>query len=151
NALALSNSKLTYNTLPFVQLKPIHFFPSAIAIDRPINANDLPALEGPAINILCPCRNTPSINGGAKSGISSQKSVELSGSGKSSLISSIHSSQSSQLLLPMFVSIMNCFLPFLSMPGILLNRDGFLFWLSISNPFLRQTSYKQSTRLRYSS
>ena len=50
--LALSSSRLTYITLPLVQLKPSHFFPSAIAIVSSISAKDLPALDGPAISIL---------------------------------------------------------------------------------------------------
>ena len=51
----------------------------------------------------------------------------------------------------MFVAISHCFLPLRVTPGILDKRDGFRFCLSIFRPFSAQTSYKKSTRLRYSS
>ena len=92
--LARSSSKFTYKTFPCVHGNPNHSRPSAMDIQRLINAKDLPALEGPAINILWPSRSTPSINGGAKSGILSQIESSSSGSGRSSFTDAIHSSHS---------------------------------------------------------
>ena len=125
--LALSSSKFTYNTRPCAHSQLSHFLPSAMAMAISISAKLFPALEGPAISILWPCLSTPLINSGAKSGMSSQKSSKFSGSGKSSFKSSIYSNHSSQLCLPMLVSIKNCLRPFRTTPGIRLNREGFLF------------------------
>ena len=104
---ARSSSKFTYRTLPCAQLNPNHGLPSARDMHNWISANDLPALDGPAINILWPSRRIPSIKLGASSGILSQSASKSSGSGKSSLTVAIHSSHSLNDSLPIFVAIKN--------------------------------------------
>ena len=147
---ARSSSRLTYSTLPCAQSKPSQLLPSAIAMVSSISANDLPALDGPASSILCPCRSTPPMSAGASGGISSQTALMLSGSGKSSVALSMNSRHSAKSALPMLVSMRNCLCPFRITPGIRDRRDGLRFCWSSSRPFLRQTVYRYSTRLRYS-
>ena len=137
--LGRSNSKFTYKTRPLAHCQPSHFRPSAMAIQSSIKQKLFPALDGPANNSLCPILSTLSINGGASSGRLSQTSAKLSGSGKLSFIPSIHSFHSAQSFLPMLVSIINCFLSPRTTPGIRLKREGFLFCLSTSKPFLAKT------------
>ena len=132
-----------YRTLPCAQSHLLsHLQPSAIAIVNSINANDLPALDGPAISILWPCLSTSLIKHGANSGRLLQSSSRLSGSGKSSLIDSMYSTQSFQDSLPMLVAIRYCRLLPRSKPGILLKRLGFLVDVSTSNPFCLHTLNK---------
>ena len=124
---ALSSSRFMYSTLPLAHWKPSHFLPSAIAIVSSMSAKDLPALLGPASNILWPCLSTLSIKQSASGGISPHMFVSSSGSGRSSFTPSIHSYHSFQLLLPKFVAIKNCLCSLRLIPGILDNLEGFLF------------------------
>ena len=133
--LGLSNSRLTYNTRPLAHFHPIHSRPSAIEIHNSICKKDFPALDGPAISILCPFLKIPLIRHGASSGRFSHTVSKDSGSGRSSFTLSIHSFHSVHDSFPIFVSTRNCFFPLRSNPGILDNLDGFLFCVSTLNPF----------------
>ena len=137
--LARSSSRFTYITRPWAHCQSIHFFPSAIAMHSSIWRKDFPALDGPAISILCPFLSTLSIRHGDSSGILSHTLSRPSGSGRSSLMPSIHSCHSSQLRFPMLVSTRNCFLSPRMTPGIRDSLDGFLFWVSIMSPFFSHT------------
>ena len=138
--LARSSSRLTYSTFPCAQSHFGHFFPSAIATHNSICKKDFPAFDGPAISILCPFLRMPSIRHGERSGRLSHTSPRPSGSGRSSLIPSIHSYHSFQDAFPMLVSTRNCFFPFRITPGILESLEGFRFCVSTTIPFFWQTS-----------
>lgn len=116
-----------------------------------MSANDLPALDGPARSILCPWRSTPSMSGGASSGMSSHVRSSVSGSGRSSFCSSSHSRQSFQLARPIDSATSHCLRPARSTPGMRLSLLGFLFCVSSFRPLSAQVRYRKSTRLRYSS
>ena len=102
-----------------------------------MSANDFPALLGPPSIILWPWRSTPSIRGGDSSGSASQQSARLSGSGRSSFCSSIHSRHSAHEAFPASVATSHCLRPARVTPGILDRRLGFLFWVSTLSPFSR--------------
>ena len=116
-----------------------------------MSANDLPALDGPARSILCPWRSTPSMSGGASSGMSSHVAASVSGSGRSSFCSSSHSRHAFQLGWPMDSATSHCLRPARSTPGMRDRRDGFLFCVSSFRPLSWHVRYRKSTRLRYSS
>ena len=95
-------------------------------------------------------KEVPGVAFTASGGISSQTALMLSGSGRSSVALSMNSRHSAKSVLPMLVSMRNCLCPFRITPGIRDRRDGLRFCWSSSRPFLRQTVYRYSTRLRYS-
>ena len=97
-------------------------------------------MDGPASIILWPCLSTPSMSGGASSGMSPQTDARLSGSGRSSEVSWTHSHHSDHVALPHGPESSLCWAPERTAPGMRERRLGFLFWGSGSRPFFRQTS-----------
>ena len=126
--------------------------PDAMAIASSMSAKLLPALDGPAMSILCPCLNTPWMSSSAFGGRPLSFAIpSFLMTGMSSLVFSIHSRHSSQDSFPRFVPIRNCFLPPRLMPGSRESLEGFLLAVSMVSPFFSQILYKNSTRCRYSS
>lgn len=83
-------------TLDFLHLKPSQGKPSDNAIASSISKNDLPALDDPEINILCPQRNTPSMSSSGNASGSISCYLRFCKLGSSSFSPSTKSSQSIQ-------------------------------------------------------